>query len=305
MDVSGAGSAAAGSLTLARRRGADRCDLEGQRGTGAAGGSFALDAVLSAPSANRRECVTPIAAALVGGGFNQAIGRPRAPGDLGWTPAAHSGELRHLDGRHGQCRIAVTFADSAVAGSDLPIRGESVELASGGRCMPTAPPSRTGRHDRIGVGRLLADGERRARYLGTSRRGLGSVRRFRFASMPAYDFDGGAAAKGRCCYGRRRSPPSKEIAIQTAGIEHQRGRPDHLEPVLPLIPTTRAATPWSSSATTPSGDDWQNVQTYVSNYMANAATNISNRLASTLATPPASTPGRVIGGAGIIVWRWQ
>lgn len=298
MDVSGAGSAAAGSLTLSAV-GAAQIDatLKGSGGAGAAGGSFALDAgSLSAVGGTGGNALTPIAAALLGGGFNQAIGVRVRTGDLG-LDAGSTLEANSvtLTADTGNVRIGgdISADSGALRGTISLFGGVSVELASGGALHADgAGASGQGGTIEIGVGRLLADANGVLDTYGTVSARPGQCATISICldagSTISTAGGAGAARAGTLLLRAPAITASNDIAIQTLASNTSAVGQIIIEPVLPF--NTSDTTFFSNSSTssgiaTPSTQDWSNVQTYVSNYMANATTNISTRFASTLSTP--------------------
>jgi filamentous hemagglutinin len=309
IDVSGAGSAAAGSLTL-NAVGAAQIDatLNGSGGPGAAGGSFALDAgSLSTAGGTGGNPLTPIAAALLGGGFNQAIDVRVRTGDLGLDAGSTlKANSVTLSADTGNVRIGgdISADSGALRGTISLFGGVSVELASGGALHSDgAGASGQGGTIEIGVGRLLADANGVLDTYGTVSARPGQCATISICLDAGSTIStAGAAGRGTLLLRAPAITASNDIAIQTLASNTSAVGQIIIEPVLPLNTNDQSgSTVVFSSATTPSAGDWQNVQAYVSNYMANAATNISTRLASTLTTPLSVNAGVEVIAPGALV----
>jgi hypothetical protein len=269
LDVSGAGAAAGGVLALTAGQSASiGSTLTGSGGAGASGGTFSLNTgamvAASGPSANP---LTPLAAALGAGGFNNTIDVRARSGDLtldggsalnantitltadsgqvnvGGTISANSGALRGALSLFGGAGVAVNgtlHADGGTSG-----RGGTIEIGAG-----RLTRNQAGMLDQYNGGSIQLAGSTIS-TVGTAGNGTLMLR------APALSATG-------------------DVAIGALASTTLNGVGQVV--VAPVLPFNTANTIFSSS-TAPTLTDFQQVQQSVQNYMAAAGPNIASRLA--------------------------
>jgi len=289
LDVSGAGSAAGGTLSLTAGGAASiGSTLKGAGGTSAAGGSFTLDVgSLTVPVGTAANAFTLLAGSLGSGGFNDAIDVRTRDGDLilgaGATLSANSVTLT-ADAGKIVIDGTVDANSGALRGALSLFGGTGVELAAGGALHADgAGASGLGGQIEIGTGVLTADG---TGVLDTY--GAGTISLDAGSTVSA----AGAAGMGSLLLRAPALLASDDIAIPTFAADTHAVGEIIVEPVLPF---NTANTAIFSSATAPTAADFATVQTAVGNYMSVAGANITARLA-----PSGGTPFMVEAGVEVI-----
>jgi filamentous hemagglutinin len=284
VDVGGAGSATAGSVTLAAGGTAIVAATLGAGGaSGAGGGSFRLDAGSLAPATGGANALDSLARELAAGGFDGSIGVRVRGGDLtldaGSTLAA---SVVSLTADAGQVVIggSVVANSAALRGQVALFGGNGVELRPGATLSADGggADGRGGTIE-IGAGRLVAGpgGGLTGYNNGTIRLDAGST----IAAQ-------GAAGDGTLLLRAPALVASADVGVTVLGSDLRVGRVI-VEPVL-VFNTASFANPAA-----PTAADWQQVRSSVGTYMSGAATQIAGRLA-----PGGGTPLSVDAGVEIV-----
>jgi filamentous hemagglutinin family protein len=281
LDVSGSGTAAAGTLSLTVAGAVTgAAALRGEGGTGAHGGSFALDAGSLPQTPGGANPLTALASSLVSGGFDDAIDLRVRTGDLsldaGSALAAQSVALT-ADG--GQVTIggSISANSGALRGSVTIFGGKGVELEPGGALHADGSGS-SGRGGtiEIGAGELVA----------------GPTDVLDSYNNGAIHLDAGSTISAAGAGGEGtlllRAPAllgSNDVAIGSIAADTRAVGAIIVEPVLPFNTTT------FSSPTAPSAADLQVVDQALSSYMSSAGNAITARLVPSSGTPLSVVPG--------------
>ena len=299
LDVSGAGSADAGSISLAAVGSASvGANLDGRGGVGAAGGSFSLDArSLTAPTGSNANPLTLLAGELGGatgsGGFTDAIDLRVRTGDVTLAGASTlSANSVTLTADTGKVLIdgQISAPSGALRGNLSIFGGDGVELGSGGALHADGiGPSGVGGTIEIGAGQLV-----------------GTLDAYNNASI-VLDANSTISAAGAAGMGTlllrapaltASNPAGDDVAIQVApgtslgAITSAKGASTIGEVIVePVMVFNTSNTAMFSSAAAPSSNDFLNVGGAVESYMATAASNISTRLASAGGVPLAVEAG--------------
>jgi filamentous hemagglutinin family protein len=316
LDVAGAGTAAAGAISLTAGGAATiGGTLAGNGGTGAAGGSFTMNVGSLAAPGTTANALTPLAAALTSGGFNDAINLRVHAGNLelddGSSLTANTVSLTADSGlvvigsqSGGAAGSALISAPSgALRGNVAIFGGTGVELESG--AVLAANGSSTngfGGSIEIGAGELVVDA-------------TGTLNAYDNAAI-TLDAGSTISAAGSAGMGtlllRAPAVVAANPALDGVGITLGSGAtlaaitsPGNttsvgqivIEPVLPF----NTANGSFSSATNPTVADFQNVGTTVSNYMTTAAPNIAAQFGGSGGAPVLVEAGVEIVAPGNLV----
>ena len=291
IDVSGATGAAAGGVSLAAGGSLSLgSTLKGVAGSGAGGGSFALDAGSLESGAGSTAGLDELAASLTTGGFNGAVDVRVRTGDLLLGAGnAVSAQSVTLTADTGAVTIGGTItADPGPQQGTLSIfGGTGVELQAGAS--------------------LHADGTGAAGRGGVIELGAGELVDNAAGVLGAYNgaaisLDAGSAitASGAAEGGTLLLRAPAQLTTGDVGIQRLASSLTGfgevtIEPVLPFN------TAGFSSATTPTAADFQSVQQTVSAYMAQAASVIPGRLMPAGGVPLVIEPGVEIVAPGNLV----
>jgi filamentous hemagglutinin family protein len=280
LDVSGAGTADAGALSFsagqAVRLGSE-FKLSGSGGSAAIGGSFTLDAGSLAISGSGANALSELAGALGAGGFSNAIDLHVRTGNLDLAAGTSlSANSVTLTADTGQIVVGgdISAPSGALRGSLSIFGGSGVEVLAGAALHADgAGAAGLGGTIEIGAGQLVVDK-------------TGMLDTYNGASI-ALDAGSTISAAGAADDGTLllRAPAllaSDYIGIHSLAADTSGVGQIIVEPVL-VFNTANAAV--FSSATAPSGADFQNVNQLVGNYMGTAASNIASGLARTGGTP--------------------
>jgi filamentous hemagglutinin len=291
LDVSGAGKAAGGMLTVSGA-GAVRtaATFKGSAGSGtnggseASGGSFVLDAGSLPATQVNTNALTGLASALAQGGFQNTIDVRVRSGDISLDAGSTlSAQSVTLAADSGQISIAGTIsAQSGAQRSSVSIfGGKGVELQAGGALHADGSgPSGLGGTIELGVGQLLVGpGGAPDSYNDASIR-LDSGSTISTA---------GAGGNGTLLLRAPALSASNDVAIQSLGSNTSAVGQILIEPVLAF--NTGAF----SNPTAPSAADLQQVYQSVANYMSGAGGVITARL-----SPPGAAPVRIVPGVELI-----
>ncbi len=277
LDVSGAGSGAAGAISLAAAGPASiGATLNGAAGSGAAGGRFALDAgSLVSPAGSGGNPLTLLATSLgsgssSAGGFDTAIDIRVRSGDLDLDGASTlNANAVSLTADTGNVRIGgqILAPSASLRGSLSIFGGAGVDIAAGAalRADGSGPQGQGGTIE-IGAGTLVADAN-----------GLLDAYNDATLSIDAGSTlsTAGNAAKGTLLLRAPALIAANDVAITSLAGDTSAVGQIVIEPILPFN-TAGAA---FSSASAPTLSDFQNVGQTVMAYWNGASGNIASRLA--------------------------
>jgi filamentous hemagglutinin len=297
LDVSGAGSAAAGAISLQAGGSVSvGANLDGGA-TGAAGGSFSLDAGSLAAPAGVANPLTLLATLLGStasgaGGFGNAIDLRMHTGDVTLDAASTlTANSVTLTADTGKISIdGQIFAPSgALRGNVSIFGGTGVELGSGGGLHADgAGSSGVGGTVEIGAGQLVADATGTLSGYNNAAIALDSGSTISTA---------GAAGKGTLLLRAPALLGSNDVAIASLASDTTAVGQVIVEPVL-VFNTANTAVfsdiPVGATSIAPSVNDFMTVGNAVATYMGAAAPNISGRLAA------GATPLLVEAGVEIV-----
>jgi filamentous hemagglutinin len=300
LDVSGAGSAAGGAISLgAGGAAALGATLRGSGGSGAAGGSFSLDVGSLAPVGGAANALDALAASLTTGGFDTAIDVRARTGNLVLDGgSALTANTVSLTADTGQVIVggSITADSGALRGMLSLFGGTGVELTAGGALHADGiGAGGLGGAIEIGAGELVMDSS-------------GTLDAYNGATI---NLDAGSsistAGSGGNGYLLLRAPAIKDPATPNAviglgslastltGVNQV-----VIEPVLPFN-TANTAVFSPGDATAPTAGDFATVQQNVANYMATAAPLIAAQYTPSGGTPLVIEPGvEIIATSGAL-----
>jgi filamentous hemagglutinin family protein len=285
LDVSGAGTAAGGALSVSAA-GAVRigATLKGGGGTGTDGGSFSLDAGTFPQAPGSPNPITALASSLASGGFRDAIDLRVRTGDISLDAgSALAAQSVSLSADSGQVTIAgmISAPSAARRGAIAIFGGKGVELEPGAALHADgAGAAGSGGTIEIGAGQLIAGPSGVVDSYNN-----GSIRLDSGSTISA----AGAAGGGTLLLRAPALVGSNDVAIESLAADTSTVGQIIVEPVLPFNTTA------FSNAAAPSAGDLQQVYQTVANYMSSAAGPIAARL-----QPGTGVPLHVVPGVELI-----